>query len=79
MLRLEFVRWELGSQELEILGTKMSGGGVVKQPKIPPDFRPVADGHFESLIEEKLGLRKNFLGLAEFFVDTTFETAKNAY
>ena len=41
MLRLEFVGWELGCQELEILGIKMSGGGVVKRPKNLSDFRPL--------------------------------------
>ena len=46
MLRLEFVGWELGCQELEILGIKMSGGGVVEQPKNLSDFRPRIYPHF---------------------------------
>ena len=43
------VRLPDGNIALDGVG-KMSGRGVAEKQKIPPDFRPVADGHFESLI-----------------------------
>ena len=46
MLRLEFVGWELGFQELEILRGKKSGSGMVERPKILSDFRLRIYPHF---------------------------------
>ena len=57
---------------MEIFSVKMSGGGVVQQPKNLPDFRPQIYPHF--LVSYKF-----YLVNYEFFLVNYEEMAKNAY